>query len=59
MAPLTRAAIFVAIDIEPLVRVRIVGGFEGLEPATGKRNEELAQRVVADYPGDGVRLRLA
>ncbi len=48
MTPFTRPPILVAVNIEPLVGVRIVGGFQGLETPAGNGNEELTQRVVTN-----------
>ncbi len=59
MPPFTGPPVFVPINIKPLVRMRVVGGFKGLETPSGKRNKELSQRIMANDARYIVRLWLA
>ena len=56
VAPLAGLAVFVTIDIKPLVGARIPGVLGGLQPAAGKGDQHLAQRIVGENPADGKRL---
>ena len=49
VAPFAGLAVFVAEDIEPVVRARIVGQLGGLPPPAACRNEELPQWIQADH----------
>jgi len=59
MAVLARIAKVVAIDVKPLVRVRLVGRFLHLIPATGKRRQKLDERRIADDAFHAERLEVA
>jgi hypothetical protein len=50
MAPFAGLPVFVAIDIEPLIGVRVPGGFGRLKSSAGKANQQLAERIVTDDP---------
>lgn len=50
-----RVADVIAINVKPLIRSRVIGGFLHLVAATGKWREELNQRVMADDAIDWVR----
>ena len=56
MTPFAGLAVLVAIDVEPFVRARIVGGFQRLVAPAGELNEELTQRIVTDDPLNSERL---
>ena len=59
VAPLARLAVFVAEDIEPVVRARIVGQLGGLPAPAARGNEKLAQRIQADHAVGEEGLRVA
>ena len=53
MPPLARLPILFAVDIEPLVLVRIVGRIERLEAAARKGNQILPNRSFSNHTFDG------
>ncbi len=55
VAPIAGSAfVAISINVEPFVAFGIQRHIAGLQPSAGRRNEELAQRVVADHSNDGI-----
>jgi len=55
MAPLTGMAVFVAVDVEPLVVVGVVGDFESLKTAAYSFDQELTKGIDANDAQDLLR----
>ena len=53
VSPVTGAAFFVAIDIEPFVFLGVEGDIAGLQSTAGSGDEELSQGIVANDADDG------
>lgn len=54
MSPFAGASVFLAVDAEPALFNRIKSGVHRLKPSALVRNEELAERFVADDSADFV-----